>query len=164
MELQGFLIGFAQLALVLTGFVSVFALLLTTEEEKSRVDTHHSVSLLVSSLITVVASLVPIVLFHYGLEGHALWWWSSLVATALVVASFCIIIPLTLQLTKVEFKEAGYLHMCSSYSFATFSFSLLAWNVFVQPSAGNYVLAIVMLFLIAVIGFVTLSIQKTLYW
>lgn len=164
MELQGFLIGFAQLALVLTGFVSVFALLLTTEKEKSRVNTHHAVAMLLGSLITVVASLVPIVLFHYGLEGHALWWWSSLAATALGAVNFCIMISLTLQLTKVEFKEAGYLHMCSSYSFGTLAVSLLAWNVFVQPSVGNYVLAIVMTFLIAVIGFVTLSVQKLLYW
>lgn len=164
MELQGFLIGFAQLALVLTGFVSVFAVLLTTEKEKSRVNTLHAVGMLVGSLITVVASLVPIVLFHYGLEGHALWWWSSLATAALGVANCGIMVSLTLQLTKVEFKEAGYLHICSAYLFGTLALSLLAWNVFVQPSIGNYVLVIVMMFLIAIMGFVTLSVQKILYW
>lgn len=74
MELQGLLIGFAQLSLVLTGFVSVFVVFLTSADEKSRVNTHHAVAMQVGSLIAVVDALIPIILLNYGLKGKALWW------------------------------------------------------------------------------------------
>ncbi len=41
MEQQGFLIGFAQLALVLTGFVSIFVVFQIDHQSKSRVTTQH---------------------------------------------------------------------------------------------------------------------------
>lgn len=164
MELQGFLIGFAQLALVLTGFVSVFVVFLTAADERSRVNTHHAVAMLLGSLVTVVDALIPIVLFNYGLKGEALWWWSSIGAVIIGLAFFITMLSLTLQLTKAEFKEAGYLHMGSSYFMGTLATLIIAWNIFVHPSAGNYVLAITLLFLIGVIGFITFSIQKILYW
>lgn len=164
MELQGFLIGFAQLGLVLTGFVSVFVVFLTSANERSRVNTHHAVSMLVGSLISVVYALIPIILFNYGLKGEALWWWSSLGAMILGLAFLVTMLSLTLQLTKAEFKAAGYLHMASSYLIGTLAILIGAWNIFVHPVVGNYILLMTLMFLISVIGFVTFSIQKILYW
>ena len=164
MELEGTLIGFAQLALVLTGFVSVFVVFLTSDEDKSRVNTHHATSMLVGSIVTVVESLIPIILYTYGLRDENLWWWSSLCALLIGLAFFITMLSLTFQLTKAEFKEAGYLHMGVSYTFGTLAGVLAAWNIFVHPSSGNYILAITLLFLISVVGFVTFSIQKILYW
>lgn len=50
MEQQNFLIGFAQLALVLTGFVSVFVVFHVDEASKSRVNTHHATCILLVAL------------------------------------------------------------------------------------------------------------------
>lgn len=164
MEQQGFFIGFAQLALVLTGFVSVFVVVTTSEGKKSRVNTHHAVSMITGSFISMVAAFVPILLYNYGLTGDTLWWWSSVGAVVLGMANLTIMLPLTLQLTKAEFKEAGYLHMGLSYGIGTSSGLPLLWNIFVHPIAGNYILSIIMLFVVSVIGFLTFSIQKILHW
>jgi hypothetical protein len=163
-ELQGVLIGFAQLALVLTGFVSVFVVFLTAAEEKTRVNTHHAVSMLMGSLITVVDALIPIILFNYGLKGEALWWWSSLGAVILGMTFFVTMASLTLQLTREQFKEAGHLHMGLSYFFGFLATLIGAWNIFIEPLAGNSLLSMTLVFLISVIGFITFSIQKILYW
>ena len=44
--LEGFFIEFAQLALVLTGFVSVFVIFLADRSERSAALTHHAASML----------------------------------------------------------------------------------------------------------------------
>lgn len=62
MEQQSFLIGFAQLALVLTGFVSIFVVFQIDHSEKSRVNTHHAASILVGSLVAFIGALIPIAL------------------------------------------------------------------------------------------------------
>lgn len=164
MEQQGFLIGFAQLALVLTGFVSVFVVVTTSEDEKSRVHTHHAVSMITGSFISIVSAFIPIVLYNYGLTDRTLWWWSSLGGLMLGGTNFLTMFSLTRQLTKAEFKEAGYLHMGLSYGIGTASALPLLWNIFVDPIPGNYILAMIMLFVVSVIGFLTFSIQKILHW
>lgn len=164
MEQQNFFIGFAQLALVLTGFVSVFVVFLIDANEKSRVNTHHAASILVGSLITLLGAFVPIVLFHYGFFDLKLWWWSSALFLALSILYFISMFALTVQLTKEQFKEAGYLHMFSSYTLGFSAAGVALMNLIGTPTPGNYVFALVLNLLVPLIAFMTFSVQRVFYW
>ena len=164
MEQQEFLIGFAQLSLVLTGFVSIFIIFLIGGEQKSRVNTHHAASIMIGSIVATLSALIPIILYNYGYTGDSLWWWSSALLLALGAANFFIMGALTLQLNKQEFKEAGYVHMIVSYGLGLCATGLLVYNVFGQLHVGHYILAAILIFCISVIGFVTFAAQKILYW
>lgn len=164
MEQQNFLIGFAQLALVLTGFVSIFVVFQIDHEAKSRVNTHHATSILFGSLVAFVGGLIPIALFHFDMTGEALWWWSSLGLGVVAVTYFMIMLNMTFRLTKAQFKEAGYLHMFFSYAMGISAGGLLGWNLLIGAAPGFYVAACILNLLVALIGFITFSVQKILYW
>ncbi len=164
MEQQSFLIGFAQLALVLTGFVSVFVAVQVDQREKSRVITHHAASILVGSLVAFIGALIPIVLFHFDVTGDALWWWSSVILSGFGLIYFSSMLRMTFGLTWQQFKEAGILHMFFSYGTGLTSGSLLAWSILVDAAPGFYVASVILNLLTALIGFITFSVQKILYW
>ena len=164
MEQQNFLIGFAQLSLVLTGFVSIFVVFMIDKNEKSRVNTHHAASILVGSVLTLLATLVPIVLHHYGLEGETLWWWASAVFMGLSGSYFFCMASLTVQLSGAEFKEAGYLHMGSSYLLGFGAAAVILLNLLGPATPGHYVFALVINMLVPLIAFVTFCAQKVFYW
>lgn len=164
MEQQNFLIGFAQISLVLTGFVSIFVVFLIDRNEKSRVNTHHAASILVGSVITLLGTFVPIALFHYGLLGEALWWWSSVILIILGLTYFFVMASLTLQLTKEQFKEAGYIHMASSYLLGFTASGITLMNLVGTPIGGNYVMALIINLLVPLIAFVTFAAQKVFHW
>lgn len=69
---ESFLIGFSQLSLVATGFISVLFVFMAPEGGRSRVNTFHAFPVLMGSLICLVASILPLLLTAYGLEGRAL--------------------------------------------------------------------------------------------
>jgi len=164
MEQQNFLIGFAQLALVLTGFVSIFVVFQIDEAAKSRVNTHHATSILMGSLVAFFGALIPIAMYNFGVVEEALWRWSSMVLFGLSFSYFLIMINMTIRLTKAEFKEAGYLHMVSSYGFGWAGGGALIWNVFSDAMPGYYVLACILTLVAALVGFVAFSVQKILHW
>lgn len=164
MEQQSFLIGFAQLALVLTGFVSIFVVFQIDEAAKSRVNTHHATSILMGSLVAFFGALIPIAMYNFDVVEEALWKWSSMVLFGLSFSYFLIMINMTIRLTKAEFKEAGYLHMASSYTFGWAGGGALIWNVFSGAVPGFYVLACILTLVAALVGFVAFSVQKILHW
>ncbi|MEO1552851.1 MAG: hypothetical protein AAFR82_02875 [Pseudomonadota bacterium] len=164
MEQQSFLIGFAQLALVLTGFVSIFVVFQIDEAAKSRVNTHHATSILLGSLVAFFGALIPIAMYNFGLVGDGLWRWSSAALFVLSFSYFLIMFNMTLRLTKAEFKEAGYLHMTLSYSFGWAGGGALIWNVLSAAHPGYYVLACILTLVAALVGFVAFSVQKILHW
>ena len=164
MEQQGFLIGFAQLALVLTGFVSVFVVFQIDHNEKSRVNTHHAASILVGSLVAFIGALIPIALYHFGLRGEALWWWSSLCQSLFGLIYFVAMLRMTFGLTWAQFKEAGILHMFFSYGTGLTGGCLLGWNIVTEATPGFYVVALMLTLLAALIGFIAFSVQKIFYW
>ena len=98
------------------------------------------------------------------MEDEGLWYWSSVLG--LVVGTVCstYMVSLTIQLTKSEFKVAGVLHMLASYGLSFIAFGLLITNLVNGPKPGHYILALVLVFLVAAIGFVTFSFQKVLKW
>ncbi|MEM1401787.1 MAG: hypothetical protein AAGG55_00525 [Pseudomonadota bacterium] len=102
---ESFLIGFAQLSLVATGFLSVLFVFMAPEDGGSRVNTFHAFPVLMGSLICLVASIVPLLLSAYGFEDRAMWWWASVAAFGLGTVFFTVGVWLTVQLTKAEFKE-----------------------------------------------------------
>ena len=116
------------------------------------------------SLGTVAAALVPLILDAYGLSGPALWVASSYVFLIAGAAVTLMMATLTFQLTPAERKELGPLHLVVSYGLGACTFGLLVWNVAMTPLVGNYVLAISLMFVVAVIGFTTFSLQKILHW
>ncbi len=164
MEQQEFLIGFAQLSLVLTGFVAIFIIFLIGPEQKSRVNTHHAASIMIGSIVATLSALIPIVFYNYGYTGDSLWWWSSVLMLVTGAANFLIMGTLTIQLNKQEFKDAGYVHMTVSYGLGACAVGLLLYNVFGQLHVGHYILSAILVFCISVIGFVTFAAQKILYW
>lgn len=164
MAQQEFLIGFAQLALVLTGFMSVFVVFSVSEQQRSRVMTHHAASMLVGSVITVIAAIVPIVFAYYGFEGEAVWWWSSLVFAFFSVAFAATMLSMTVQLTAAQFREAGVLHMVSSYCLGTGAFVCCALNLLGVANPGHYALALLLNFMVPLIAFIAVTIQKVFHW
>lgn len=161
---EEFLVGFAQLALVLTGFVSIFVAFKVDQENRSRATTHHAVSIIVGSLVTLFAAFVPLLVFAYGLSGDALWWWSSLGFFTLSLLYFAVMMSMTLRLTRSEFMEAGVLHMALSYGLGTTAGAFCALNLVFEPLPGNYLMALVINFSVPLIAFVSFSVQKVLHW
>lgn len=161
---ESFLIGFAQLSLVATGFISVLFVFMAPEGGRSRVNTFHAFPVLMGSLICLVASILPLLLTAYGLEGRALWWWASVVAFGLGTGFFVVGGWMTVQLTKAEFKELGPIHVIAAYVLGTISMLLLAWNIFGDVQSGHYLTALVLTFFASLIGFVAFAIQKVFYW
>ncbi|MDW3096656.1 MAG: hypothetical protein R8J41_01030 [Alphaproteobacteria bacterium] len=164
MEHENFLIGFAQLSLVMTGFVTALFVFIMPEGGRSRVNTFHAVVVLVGSLICLLASLIPLLLSAYGLEGKTLWWWSSVAAFALGTVFTFIAGSLTVQLTRAEFKELGPVHIVTAYVLAAISMLLLGWNIFIDVQGGHYLTALVLTFFASLIGFVAFAVQKVFYW
>ena len=164
MEQQSFLIGFAQIALVLTGFVSVFVVFQIDHGGKSRVNTHHATSILLGSLVAFLGTLIPMAIYNFDVDDAQLWWWSSAALLALGVVFFLIMFNMTVRLTKTQFKEAGYLHMFSSYAMGFVAAGCLAWNMAFSSTPGFYLLALILNLLVALVGFVTFSVQKILFW
>ncbi len=164
MEQQDFLIGFAQITLVLTGFVSIFVVFLIDRDEKSRVNTHHAASILVGSVLTLMSTFVPVVLHQYGLSGAELWRWSSVAFMLLASIYLVTMASLTFRLTKPQFKEAGYIHMVSSYSLGFTAAGINLLNLVGPPTPGNYVFALVVNLMVPLIAFVTFCAQKVFHW
>lgn len=164
MEQQEFLIGFAQLALVLTGFVAFFLVFLISGDQKSRANTHHAAAIIIGSLVSVAGALIPIVFYHYGIIDDNLWWWSSIMLIAFGLANFFIMGFLTAGLHRQELKEIGYIHMVSSYGTGAIALGLVAYNIFFEVSVGNYVLSLVLTFSISVFSFMSFTAQKILHW
>ena len=87
--------------------------------------------------------------------------------TAFLIAGAAVTLmmaTLTFQLTPAERRELGILHLAVSYGLSACTFGPLLWNVAMTPLVGNYVLAISLMFVVAVIGFTTFSLQKILHW
>lgn len=162
MDYSGTLIGFAQLSLVLTGFVAVFIAVFSAKGAPSRPDVHHALSMLIGSVLALLISLVPLVIAGYGLTGNDLWFWSSAFGVGLGVIYGASMLNLTLRLTKEEFKQAGVFHMLSSYTLGFGGSALMLWNLLAVPSPGHYMLAMIMIFMVALIGFISFSIQNFL--
>lgn len=161
---ESFLIGFAQLSLIATGFLSVLFVFMAPEGGGSRVNTFHAFPVLMGSLICFVASILPLLLAAYGFEGRALWWWASVAAFGLGTGFFAVGGWLTIQLTKAEFKELGPIHVIAAYVLGTVAMLLLALNIFGDVHSGHYLAALVLTFLASLIGFVAFAIQKVFYW
>lgn len=83
---------------------------------------------------------------------------------AVSVTYFAIMLNMTLRLTKEQFKEAGYLHMYSSYAMGIAAACLLEWNLLMGATPGFYIAACMLNLFVALIGFITFSVQKILYW
>lgn len=104
------------------------------------------------------------VLYHYGFDGEALWRWSTVLGLVVAFVYFGYMLSLTTKLSWSEFKEAGVAHMVSSYALGFLAFGLLVANLLGEAGPGHYILASLALFAIAIIGFVTFSLQKVLRW
>ncbi len=164
MQHESFLIGFAQLSLVMTGFVTALFIFMVPEDGRSRVNTFHAFPVLMGSLVCLLASIIPLLLMAYGLEGRPLWWWSSVAGFAMGTVFFIVTVSLTAQLTKAEFKELGPIHIIAAYFLGAIAMMLLAWNIFIDVQSGHYLTATVLTFFASLVGFVAFAIQKVFYW
>lgn len=162
MDQSAVLIGFAQACLVLTGFVAVFVTFYSGKYPPSKPDIHHALSMLVGSVLALLMSLAPLVLAAYGLAGVDLWYWSSAFAFGLTIVHAATMLNLTLRLTRAEFKEAGIVHMVTSYSLGTAGSALMLVNVLGDSGPGAYLLGMILVFMVALVGFVTFSVQNFL--
>ncbi|MCR9279434.1 MAG: hypothetical protein NXH85_15870 [Pseudomonadaceae bacterium] len=162
MEESGILIGFAQLSLVLTGFVAVFVAFFSGEEPPSKPDIHHALSMLIGSVLALLVALVPLIVAAYGLKQEELWFWSSGIGLVLSAAYGTMMLNLTLRLTREEFKRAGVLHMIVSYSLGTTGSILMLLNLFGVSTPGPYILGMILTFMVALVGFITFSVQNFL--
>ncbi len=162
MDHASVLIGFAQLSLVLIGFVAVFVAFFSDKETSTKPDVHHALSMLIGSVISLIVALVPIVLLGYGLDGENLWFWASVVGLAMGAAYGATMLSISLRLTAEEFAEAGVLHMLSSYVLGITGATLMLWNLLGSAGPGPYLLGMILMFAVALLGFVTFAFQNFL--
>jgi hypothetical protein len=164
MDQQDFLIGFAQISLVLTGFVSFFVVFLIDRSEKSAVNTLHAASILIGSVLTLIATFIPLILFQYGVFGEKLWWWSSFFHSIIGSVYLFVMLSLTIPLTKKQYREAGYIHLVTSYSLGTTAGVFNVLNLIGPSIPGHFILALVIGFLIPLMTFVTFSAHEVFHW
>lgn len=98
------------------------------------------------------------------MSGAALWRWSSLVQSLFGLIYFVAMLRMTLGLTWQQFKEAGILHMFFSYTSGLTGGGLLARNIITGATPGFYIASCILTLLAALVGFITFSVQKILYW
>lgn len=162
MEQSSVLIGFAQLCLVLTGFVAVFVTFFSVEKTKSKPDQHHALAMLIASVVSLIIALVPILFDSYGFVGQDLWFWSSAIGFAISLTFGGVMLSVSLRLSKAEFMEAGLVHMISAYSLGTTGSGFMLWNLISVSGPGPYLLAMVLTFLVGLTGFVSFALQNFL--
>ncbi|GAB5415825.1 MAG: hypothetical protein Cons2KO_34280 [Congregibacter sp.] len=156
------LIGLAQISLVLTGFVAVFVAFYAGTHPPSKPDIHHAFAMLMGSVVALLLTLIPIVLGGYGLSGEKLWYWASLIGAPLGMLWGLSTLRMTLKLSKEEFVQAGIMHMLTAYTLGTSATGLMLWNIFTIAGPGHYVLATILTLMVALIGFVSFSLQNFL--
>lgn len=162
MEQSNVLVAFAQLCLVLTGFVAVFVAFFSGADKPSKPDVHHALSMLVGSVLAFVISLVPLILNGYGMTGTILWYWSSVIGFGLSMAYGGLMLNFSLRLTWDEFKQAGVVHMFTSYTLGLAGGGFLLWNVLANPGPGHYLLAMTLTLMVALLGFLTFAMHNFL--
>lgn len=88
--------------------------------------------------------------------------WSSVAGLALGIVYGGTMLNLSLRLTRDEFRQAGYLHMFCSYTLGISGSLLMLLNLLGNAGPGNYFLAMILVLMVSLIGFVTFAIQNFL--
>ena len=121
-------IGIAHIAGIFVGFEALIGVTHKKELERIR-------SIVTTGLVVIIASLIPIGLESYGLNGHILWFWCSLLF-------FCLNwVVIILSLQKPENREVLKTQMRSNPVMAIFF-----WVLLEIPLQVPLILAIIGLF------------------
>ena len=121
-------IGIAHIAGIFVGFEALISV--THQREAGRIR-----SIVTTGLVVIIASLIPIGLDSYGISGHNLWFWCSLI---FLLLNWAVII---LSLRRPENRELLITQMRSNPVM-----SILFWLLLEVPLQVPLILAIIGLF------------------
>ena len=113
----GLFLAIAEIAGVFVGFGALISFTRRSEIEATQLGQIRAV--VTSGLVVIVAALLPVVLSHYGVEGHRLWFLSSLLFLLLVWA------VIVLSLRRPENRQIVASETRASPAMAAFFWILL---------------------------------------
>jgi hypothetical protein len=118
-------IGIAHIAGIFVGFEALISV--THQKEVGRIR-----GIVTVGLMTIIAALIPIGLGSYGLSGHSLWFWSSLIYFCLnwTVIILSLRMPENRELVRSQTKTSN----------------ILFWLIFEVPLEVPLILTIIGLF------------------
>lgn len=158
-----FLMGMAQLGIVLAGFISVFIVVVAQEGKLARSDAIHLVTMISGSLFVVLAALAPFAALYAGVPEAQMW---TVSCAAMLLAGLALAVVVTwmlLRLTAAERRAVGYAHMALSYALAGVAVAFYAAGVFGHRPDASYFVAVIFTFLVGLLGFVTFALQRFVF-
>ncbi len=155
-----FLIDFAQLAIVLAGFTSVFAALIPKDSEFCRVDRVHAAAMILASYTTVICALTPFYLEAIGVEGMAIW----KVATAflLLLGTPCAfyVLKRVLAMTREEQREMGLVHIWVGFGLIGVMLVIAITGLFSDRAKDLFIAALMLGFAAGSMSFLSFALNQ----
>lgn len=160
MNIESVLIDFAQIAVVLIGFSSVFLTFLMRDMRLDPVLRMHARALIMVAPLALILSILPFVLMGFGLNLNAALRW----------ALFAMVIPGSvatilnnyyfLQLSKPDRRRTGYAHMALANSISLGVVILFVLSITSRMVVGGFIGVLVLLTLGSVLALFTSFIDE----
>ena len=155
MDLDTLLIGFAQIGIVLIGFISVFLTFLLRDTTLDNVMRMHARALIMTAPLALAAAIVPLALFGFGVNETAALRWSIIILAGPGMAAAILNNYHFVKLSAPERKRTGYSHMALANVICGGMTALGIAALVTQYTAGSYIGILVLLTLASVLALFT---------
>ena len=160
MNIELILLGFAQIAVVLIGFSSVFLTFLMRDSKLDAVMRMHARALMMVAPLTLVLTILPLVLIGFDLnETNALRWSIAIISvpclTGAILNNFYF-----LKLSIPDRKRTGYWHMALANAIVLGALIFGAAAFFTDKTLGAYIGILVLATLGSVLALFTSFIDE----
>lgn len=158
-----FLIGFANLSVVLAGFVSIFLVSIARDGKLSPPDQIHFIVMLSASMTLLAGSLIPFIFYFFGWTEAGIYQASAAVLIFLLLLCTIAVTYRLYRLNRKQVKDVGYLHLSLSYLMAGVAVVLTIAAVIGYQSRTTYLSGLVVGFFIGALGFLSFAIQNFVF-
>jgi len=159
---ESLLIGLSQIGAVFAGFMAVFIALAQRDGRLDPVSALRARSILYTSVTTIAAALLPLVIFAAGLTGDA-----SLKISAGVAALMGLGLSIEgarhqMALTPEQKRATGLVFNIVSWGFSGVAFAVAVAIVFGAIHADYYPLSVFVMLIVSAANFVKISLEQWL--
>ena len=161
-EQQNMLMGFAQIAAGLMGFLAILVIFVREDGRLAPVDALRSRSILYNAQAVLIGGLLPIILYEAGLEGQVLWQASAGLTLAMSAVPFAEGMRFNLAMPMEDRRQVGLPTAILSWGGSTVASLLMLSVVIGVQESGAYFLAAGVCVAVASYNFVAVAVQRWL--
>lgn len=145
MNVETVLLGFAQIAVVLIGFSSVFLTFLMRETTLDPVMRMHARALIMVAPLALVLSIAPLVLMGFGMETDEALRWAFLFTMAPGSVASILNNYYFIRLSKADRRRTGYTHMALANCIALGTLIFFVMTMMGKSVLGCFIGALVLM-------------------